>query len=63
MSTKERAANRMSEHRVDGRNEKTWLYRGAFIALIAAIVTVTTTVVLIGGSEPANAGFLGIPCW
>jgi hypothetical protein len=63
MSTKERAANRKSGHRVDDGNEKTWLYRGAFIALIAAIVTVTTTVVLIGGSEPANAGFLGIPCW
>jgi hypothetical protein len=63
MSTKERTANGENGHRVDGGNDKIWLYRGALIALIAAVVTVTTTVVLIGGSEPANAGFLGIPCW
>ena len=44
---------------MDGGNKKIWLRRGAFVALIAAIAVVTTTVVIIGGSEPANACFLG----
>ena len=63
MRTQENAANRKTEQRLDGGNKKIWLRRGAFVALIAAIAIVTTTIVTIGGSEPANACFLGIPCW
>ena len=63
MSTKNEIAIQETEQRGDGGNKKVWLRRCVFIALIAAIVAVTTTVVLIGGSEPANACFLGIPCW
>ena len=63
MRTQENAANREIEQRMDGGNKKIWLRRGAFVALIATFVAVTTTVVIIGGSEPANACFLGIPCW
>ena len=63
MSTRKEIATQENEQRLDGGNKKIWLRRGAFVALIAAFVAVTTTVVLISGSEPANACFLGIPCW
>ncbi|MDD9991145.1 MAG: hypothetical protein OXP75_05065 [Rhodospirillales bacterium] len=63
MRTQENAANRETEQRMDGGNKRVWLRRGAFVALIASVVAVTTTVVLIGGSEPANACFFGIPCF
>ena len=63
MSTKNEIAVRETEQPADGGNRKIWLRRGALVSLIAALVAVTTTVVIIGGSEPANACFLGIPCW
>ena len=63
MSTRKEIAIQETEQRMDGGNKKIWLCRGAFVALIAAFVAVTATVVLISGSEPANACSLGIPCW
>ena len=63
MSAKKEIAIRETGQRANGGNKTIWLRRGAFIALIAALVAVTTTVLIIGGTEPGNAGFLGIPCW
>ena len=63
MSAKKEIAIRETEQRANNGNKTIWLRRRAFIALIAALVAVTTTVLIIGGTEPANAGFLGIPCW
>ena len=63
MSAKKEIAIRETEQRANSGNKTIWLRRGAFIALIAALVAVTTTVLIIGGTEPGNAGFLGIPCW
>ena len=55
MRTQENTANRKTERRIVGGDKKLWLRRGAFVALIAAVVAVTTTVTIVGGSEPANA--------
>ena len=63
MSAKKEIAIGETGQRANSGNKTIWLRRGAFIALIAALVAVTTTVLIIGGTEPANAGFLGIPCW
>ena len=63
MSAKKEIAIRETEQRANSGNKTIWLRRGAFIALVAALVAVTTTVLIIAGTEPANAGFLGIPCW
>ena len=63
MSAKKEIAIRETEQRANSGNKTIWLRRGAFIALVAALVAVTTTVLIIAGTEPANAGFLGSPCW
>ena len=55
MRTQENAANRETGQRMDGGNRKLWSRRVAFVALIAAVVAVTTSVTIVGGSEPANA--------
>ena len=63
MNTQEKAPARMVGQRMEGGEKRSRLPHGAIIALIGAIAVVTTTVILIGGTEPANACFLGIPCW
>ena len=63
MNTRKEIAIQETKQRANGGNRKVWLRRGVFVALTAAAVAITTTVVLAGGSEPANACFLGIPCW
>ena len=63
MSTRNEIAIRETQLHAVGGNKMIWLRRGAFVALIAAIVAVTTTVVLVGGAQSANAClFCGIPC-
>ena len=61
MSTQEKAATQETEQQVDGGNWKIWLRCGAFVAMVSAVAVVTATVVMIGGSEPANACLLGVP--
>ena len=56
MSAKKESAIRETEQRPNSGNKTIWLRHGAFVA-------VTTTVLIIGGTEPANACFLGTPCW
>ena len=63
MSARKEIAIRETEQCPNSGNKRIWLRRGAFIALVAALVAVTTTVLIIGGTEPANAGFLVIPYW
>ena len=63
MNTREQATTRKSGQRGAGGSGKIRLRHVAFAAFIAAIAVVTTTVVMIGGSEPAHACLLpGIPC-
>ena len=63
MNTREQATTRKSGQRAASGNRKIRLRHVAFAAFIAAIAVVTTTVVMIGGSEPAHACLLpGIPC-
>ena len=63
MSAMKEIAIRETGQRANSGNKRIWLRRGAFIALVAALVAVTTTVLIIGGTEPANACFLVIPYW
>ena len=63
MNAQERAISHTNGQHVETRNRKVRLRHAAFIALIAAVAAVTTTVVMIAGSEPAHACLLpGIPC-
>ena len=63
MNAQERAISHTNGHHAETRNRKVRLHHAAFIAFIAAIAAVTTTVVMIAGSEPAQACLLpGIPC-
>ena len=63
MNTREQATTRKMGQRAASANGKIRLRHVAFAAFIAAIAAVTTTVVMIGGSEPAHACLLpGIPC-
>ncbi|MCY4407971.1 MAG: hypothetical protein OXC15_16510 [Rhodospirillaceae bacterium] len=63
MNAQERVISHTSEQHAETRNRKVRLHHAAFIAFIAAIAAVTTTVVMIAGSEPAHACLLpGIPC-
>ena len=55
MRAQENAANRETEQRIDGGNKRIWLRHGAYVGWIGALVAVTTTVVIIGGSEPVSA--------
>lgn len=63
MNTQMQAIARRNEQRRDSGCRNVRLRTAAFIAVIAAIAVVTTTVVMIGGSAPAQACLLpGIPC-
>ena len=63
MNTQEQATTRMNGQHSESGNRNVRLRRGAAIAVIAAIAAVTTAVVMIGGSAPAQACLLpGIPC-
>ena len=63
MNTQEQATARKEGQCPESANRKVRLRHVAFAAFIAAIAVVTTTVVMIGGSEPAHACLLpGIPC-
>ena len=63
MNTREQATTRKTGQRAASGNRKIRLRHVAFVAIIGAIAAVTTSVVLIGGSAPAQACLLpGIPC-
>ena len=63
MNTQGQATSSKNGQRAESGNRSFRLRHAAFIAVIAAIAIVTTTVVMIGGSEPAHACLLpGIPC-
>lgn len=63
MNTQLQATTRENGQRADSGNRNVRLRTAAFVAVIAAIAMVTTTVVMIGGSAPAHACLLpGIPC-
>ena len=63
MNTQEQAIACTNGQRSDSGSRNVRLRAAAFIAIIAAIAIVTTTVVMIGGSAPAHACLLpGIPC-
>lgn len=60
MNTQEQGITRKNDQRVDSANRNMWLRGAAFVAVVAVVAT---TVVMIGGSEPAHACLLpGIPC-
>ena len=63
MNAQKRAISHTNRQHAETPNRKVRLRHAAFIAFIAAIAAVTTTVVMIAGSEPAHACLLpGIPC-
>ena len=63
MNTQERATTRKNGQRAESANRKLRLRHAVAVAIIAAIAVVTTTVVMVGGSEPAHACLLpGFPC-
>ena len=63
MNTQERAISHTNGQHGRSRIDKVRLRHAAFIAAIAAIAVVTTTVAMIAGSEAAHACLLpGIPC-
>lgn len=63
MNTQLQATARTNGERADSGRRNVRLRTAAFVAVIAAIAMVTTTVVTIGGSAPAHACLLpGIPC-
>lgn len=63
MNTQMQATACTNGERADSGSRNVWLRTAAFVAVIAAVAMVTTTVVMIGGSAPAHACLLpGIPC-
>ena len=63
MNMQEQAIASSNGQQGGSRSRNVRLRTATFVAIIAAIAVVTTTVVMIGGSAPAHACLLpGIPC-
>ena len=63
MNKQEQATACNNGQRTESGNRKIRARHIAFAALVAAIAVVTTTLVMVAGSEPAHACLLpGIPC-
>ena len=63
MKSQQQPTDRNNGQGAENGNRSVRMRRAVFAAAVAAVAVVATTVVLIGGSEPAHACLLpGIPC-
>ena len=63
MKTQQQATDRNNAQRADNGSRRVRMRQAAFAVAVAAVAIAATTLVMIGGSEPAHAClFPGIPC-